>query len=777
VPRATCHRTCIHSRSSSPDWSGTFARQAEIHDYLRHCASKYQLLPHIRFGVEVARAQYDEGRAIWRVNLTGGEVLHARMLVSATGLLGRPALARLDGADSFKGRAFHSARWDHGFDLTGKRVAVIGTGASAAQFVPAIADKVSRLLVFQRTPSYIIARPGRPYKRWEKALFRRVPFAMRAHRAWFYLTYESRALAFTRLKWMLELTAGRQFRRLLAAKVADPELRASLTPSYPAGCKRILLAGDYLAALCKPQVELVTAGIRRITRDGIETVDGVHHQVDAIIYGTGFAATDFLTPMHIVGRGGRDLNDAWREGAQAYLGMTVPDFPNFFMLYGPNTNLGHNSIVYMLESQVAHVMRCHNALRSVRAAAIETDLAHYRRFNQDIQRRLAGSVWASCKSWYVDANGRNSANWPGSTLTYRWLTRFSSLYAYRFTRPLPGRVGGVVVIQPPSLAENLLAAFQRGVLRACFRALVGPPFGVLAQRRIVRLLAPLMRGVRGVTQGSETVNNVRVEVLTPRREESEGVVLYLHGGAFCLGSPATHRSITTRLSVESGMPVWVPDYRLAPEHPYPAALDDAQCVYEALRRRGYAAERIVVAGDSAGATLALALALRLRDTGMQVPAGLLLISPVADPTLSGSTVTSKAAIDPMIRAAWVKQALGWYACPADVAAHRLLGTSLRGLPPMLLQVGEQEILLSDAARLAKHAAHCGVQCRFEVHESRWHVYHLQAFYLKSARAALRTLARFGQECVRGEGRESVAAEGVADATGAVQVGVRSTMLE
>lgn len=728
----------------NPEWSRVFATQPEIHAYLRRCADKYHVRPRIRFGAEVEQAVFDERRSVWQVTLANGETLRARLLISATGQLSRPSLPHIDGIDTFKGHAFHSATWDHGYSLAGKRVAVIGTGASAIQFVPAIADTVGKLTVFQRSPAYILPRPDRAYTRLEKAMFHRLPWTMKLYRAGIYLQYESRAIAFTRFKGLMKIAAGIPFRRLLSRQVADESLRAKLVPDYPIGCKRILLSSEYLATMNKPNVSLVTDRIRRITADGIETSDGKHHQADVIVYGTGFAATEFLSPMRIVGRSGLNLNDAWRRGAQAYLGITVPGFPNFFMLYGPNTNLGHNSIVYMLESQIAHVVRCYKAMKASDASAIEVDADRYRRFNVHVQDRLAKTVWNGCKSWYVDESGHNSTNWPGFTLTYRGITRFSGLHAYRFTRELTGVSNGVAVATPASGLEALNASILRGILRTGFRPFVGPPWGVGVQRRVVGILSPLMPGVRGVTRHASDANGVPTEIVMAKAGVARGALLYLHGGAFCLGGAWSHRSITTRLAAESGMPVWVPEYRLAPEHPYPAALDDAMSAYEAMRARGYPAEEIVLAGDSAGGALALALALCLREKGAPMPAGLLLISPVTDGTLSGSTMNMLRRKDPMIRRGWLEQGLGWYNCPDSVAAHRPLEADLSGLPPILIQVGDEEVLLADSTRLAEHAARCGVACRIEVHAARWHVFHLSSFYLQSAADALRRLAEFAR---------------------------------
>jgi cyclohexanone monooxygenase len=738
------------SFAPNPDWSHTFARQAEIHAYLHDCVSRFGLARHIRHGAAVAGARFDEGRALWEVELASGECLLARMLVSATGLLSRPLLPRLPGIGSFRGPAFHSAQWDHGCSLAGKRVAVIGTGASATQFVPAIAADAAQLSVFQRSPYWLKARKDRPYPAWQKALFRRLPSLMRLHRGLIYARYEARALAFTGLKSMMWVAVGIPFRRMLAREVADAALRAKLTPGYPMGCKRILISDDYLQVFARPSVELVTDPIRRITPAGIETTDGRHRDFDVLIYATGFAATDFLAPMTIRGRGGRELGEAWRDGAEAYLGLTVPGFPNFFMLYGPNTNLGHNSIIYMLESQVQHVMRCRAAMRAAGAATAEVEATPHRRFNARLQRCLAHTVWQGCSSWYLDRHGHNSANWPGFTFSYRFLTRHASLLAYRFSSPLGGRAGALALAAPRSLPERMSAAFQRAFLRTCFKPLIGPPFGARAQRRVVGLLAPLMPGVGGVAYRALQAGRLPVELVTPAQSkvEGEGALLFLHGGAFCLGSPRSHRSISSRLARDAGMPVWVPDYRLAPEHPYPAALDDALACYDVMRASGIAAQRIVLAGDSAGASLALALALRLRERGDPLPAGLALISPVTRMPPPGPDGYPHAALDPMVRADWVRQGLAWYACPPAVDAHHPLRCDLKGLPPMLVQAGEEEILLPDAQRLVDHAIACGVDCRFELHRGRWHVFHLQAFYLRSAANAIGALAQFARERVR-----------------------------
>ncbi|MCD2179319.1 alpha/beta hydrolase fold domain-containing protein [Rhizobium sp. C1] len=736
------------SFAPNPNWSRTFAVQSEIHAYLEQCADVLGIRDHVRFGMEVRSASYDERADCWMVRLADGQSLSARLLISAVGQLSRPAFPRIQGSENVQIPVFHSATWDHSIPLEGKRVGVIGTGASAIQFVPAIADTVGEMTVFQRSAAYILPKPDRAYSARERQRFAKSPFAMKLHRLQIYLRYEARALAFTRVKQLMEVAAGWPFRRMLKRTVKDPALRAKLTPDYPIGCKRLLLSNDYLPTMARPNVALVTEGIHRLTPRGVETADGKQREFDVLIYGTGFAATEFLSPMEITGRDGVDLNDAWGAGASAYLGMSVPGFPNFFMLYGPNTNLGHNSIVYMLESQIAHIMRCIDRMTAAGASRIEIGNDVFEKQDARIQMRLAQTVWNGCKSWYVNEQGRNTTNWPGFTLSYGWLTRRLSLDAYRFSRSSDSVDGAQVILPPQDLAERINAVALRGFLRSVFRTLIGPPFPASFQRVVVSVLATSMPGVAGVAERRADIGTLRVDVLTPREADgatAQGAMLYLHGGAFCLGNARSHRSVTTRLAEAAGMAVWVPDYRLAPEHPYPAGLEDALSTWQAMRRAGHRAEDIVIAGDSAGGSLALALAIMLRDEGKERAGGLVLFSPVTDPALGGGAAKVD---DPMIRRGWLAQALKWYRLPAEVLVQRPLQAALDGLPPMLIQVGDQEILLSDATRLAEQARRQGVDCRLEIHAQRWHVFHLQATYLSSARRTLAAAGAFARCCVK-----------------------------
>lgn len=425
-PGAACDvPSHLYSFSFEPkfDWSRKFAPQREIYAYIRHCAEKYHILPKVQFNTEVTAARFDEQQGVWFITTNTGKTISARVLISACGQLNRPAYPRLKGIESFKGEVFHSATWNHNYNLNNKTVAVVGTGASAIQFVPEIGKQVKKLSLFQRSAPYVIPKPDRSYSSWEHALYEKLPTLQTLSRAAMYTHHESRALAMTVFKSALKPFEW-QFQRHLHKAIKDPVLRAKLTPDYPLGCKRILISNEYYETLARPNVDVVTDNIAEVTATGIRTKDGQEHPVDAIIYGTGFQATDFLAPMKITGRDGVDLNQVWRDGAEAYLGMTVSGFPNLFLLYGPNTNLGHNSIVYMLESQFSYILDAVKTLqqRDLRFVDVRSQVQGV--YNRWVQKQIKNTIWdAGCTSWYKTASGKNTNNWPGFTLAYRYKTR------------------------------------------------------------------------------------------------------------------------------------------------------------------------------------------------------------------------------------------------------------------------------------------------------------------------------------------------------------------
>ncbi len=404
------------SFAPKPDWSHAYARQPEILAYLERCVSDFDLAPHLRLGHELLSATWDRTRARWQLETTVRRY-SADLLVLGAGALSDAAIPDLPGLDQFAGKKFHSASWDRDYPLSGKRVAVIGTGASAIQFVPALQRQVARLFVFQRTPPWITSRRDRPFGVLEQRVMA-YRAARLARRAVLYATREAVATAFFSLRGarLMQWVAERHLR----TQVRDPALRRKLTPSYATGCKRVLLSDDYYPAVASENVELVTEGIARIHPHAVETVDGRRREVDALVFGTGFQVRALPILARVHGRDGRTLAETWSAGMSAHLGITVAGFPNLFFLQGPHTGLGHTSVLIMIEAQIEHVLRALDHLDETGYAAMEPRPEVQAAFTKDVGDKLQDTVWLSggCKSWYLDERGQSRVMWPGYTFTY-----------------------------------------------------------------------------------------------------------------------------------------------------------------------------------------------------------------------------------------------------------------------------------------------------------------------------------------------------------------------
>jgi len=414
----------MYSFSFEPkaDWSRAFAPQAEIYQYMRDVAAKWDLARNTTFGVEVAGARWDEEENRWYVATTGGDTYVAQYVVAGIGALHLPQVPHLNGIENFEGTAFHSARWDHDYDLTGKKVAVIGTGASAVQFMPRIAKQVAELTLFQRTPPWVMPKPDHAMPGWAKTALAKVPGAHRGYRNFLYWLNEARAIGFNGHQGVLK-AASRLAAWNIKRSVQDPELVAKLTPDYVMGCKRVLISNDYYPAFRRDNVSLDTSGVAEVKARSIVTNDGREIEVDAIIYGTGFQVIDSMKYLGITGRDGVELGKMWAEaGITTYNGINVAGFPNLFFLLGPNTGLGHNSVVFMIESQLNHIREAMKLAERHNVEAIDVRPAAQEKFNVEIQRKLREGVWTQggCKSWYLDAQGVNRTLWPGFTWRY-WL--------------------------------------------------------------------------------------------------------------------------------------------------------------------------------------------------------------------------------------------------------------------------------------------------------------------------------------------------------------------
>jgi cation diffusion facilitator CzcD-associated flavoprotein CzcO len=430
-PGAACDvpsRFYSYSFEAHWPWSKRFAPQREILDYLAHVANKYAIVPHLRFNAQVTSAAFDETRGIWSVFTRDGRRFEADVLVPAVGLFNRIAMPAIEGRDDFAGPSFHSAEWRHDVDLAGKTVAVIGTGASAVQFVPEIAKVAARVKVFQRTAQYVLPKDERL-----------VSEAAGSSRWRAYLDRLKIFLGFEKMvprRFSAEKTAraSQAFRAHLREIVEDPDLRAKVMPVQELGCKRVLQSNDWYPALQRPNVSLVTQSIARIEEEGLRMADGRLEAADVIIYGTGFTPTDFLSGLDLRGRGGAALSNVWGDGAFAHLGMSVPGFPNFFMMYGPNTNAA-GSIIYMLEAQARYITGCIRALAARRGSTMEVKAGTLARFQEFVAQRVARTVIASpdCRSYFKTAAGRVPTQWPGYMSEYWWRTRRPDLREFEFT--------------------------------------------------------------------------------------------------------------------------------------------------------------------------------------------------------------------------------------------------------------------------------------------------------------------------------------------------------
>lgn len=434
----------LYSYSFLPNsnWSRMFARQPEILDYFRKAAKENGLTPHIALNTEVASACFNEATGIWEVNAVDGRKWTARILIVGTGQLNIPSIPDIQGKDSFRGTQFHSARWNHQAELAGKRIGVFGNGASAVQFVPEIAPAARQLTIFQRSANWMIPRPDFEITPSMQRLFRVLPFLSKLMRLYIYAMSEMRWRAFKHRDGWMARKLTEMATKQLEAQISDPALRAKLTPDYPIGCKRILISSDYYPTLTRDNVELVTDPVARITEDGVVLADGRNIPLDVIIWGTGFRTHGFLAPMTIEGIGGRRLHDVWGSAPEAHRGITVSGFPNMFMLYGPNTNLGHTSIVFMAERQMDYAMQLIETLLKRDLLYIDVTPSAQARYNVELQASLAETVWAAgCSSWYKDATGRITNNWSSSTISYWWHTRRADLDAYALVpRPMPETV-------------------------------------------------------------------------------------------------------------------------------------------------------------------------------------------------------------------------------------------------------------------------------------------------------------------------------------------------
>ncbi len=408
------------SFEQKPDWSKKYPPQAEIYQYMRDTAAKHNLTPHIRFGQEVVQIRFCDKTALWQIHLQDGSVKTARFVIAGKGPLHVPSIPNIEGVEKFAGTSFHSSLWNHDYDLSGKRVAVVGTGASAIQFIPQIAGKVKELNVFQRSPGWIVPRPDRNFRGIEKLLFKWVPLWQKLYRQSVFWSHEIRVGLTDEKSWFHD-KAKKMALQHINTIIQSPETRHKMTPDYALGCKRLLISNDYYPTFNRDNVSLIDAGVKEVKEHSVVATDGREIEVDAIIWGTGFEAADPLSPGFLYGPGGNDLFDLWeQEGAQAHKGVSVAGMPNFFFLVGPNSGLGHNSMILMIEAQIDYIMQCLDHIDKNDISLFDACRDVQDQYNARIQGDTHGSAWESgCQSWYLNKQGRNTTVWPGYVRSYQ----------------------------------------------------------------------------------------------------------------------------------------------------------------------------------------------------------------------------------------------------------------------------------------------------------------------------------------------------------------------
>ena len=433
------------SFAQNPEWTRSYPAQPEIEEYLERVTDHFGLRSRIRFRFDVDSVTWDDAAGQWKITSCDGERVFASAVICATGPLSQPTIPDIPGLDRFGGAVFHSASWRHDIDLEGRRVGVVGTGASAIQLVPEIVGTVAHLDVFQRTPPWVLPRDDRPSPAWRRRLYRRVPFLQRLHRWRIYLRQELLATAFLGRGRVARAMADRikeETKTMIAASFADDAQAASLVPDYVPGCKRLLISNDWYPAIARPEVSIVSASIDRFDETGIVTADGHHHDLDVVIMATGFAVSSFPSPLTIIGRDGTDLRDHWSNGASTDFGLTVSGYPNLWFLAGPGTGLGHNSIIFMIEVQLQQIGAALRHMRTKEVSVLELRPEIEASSYAEVQRRIARTVWSSgCSSWYVSDDGRVDTIWPGTTTEYWWRARRFDADRYVET---PGRFGAKI---------------------------------------------------------------------------------------------------------------------------------------------------------------------------------------------------------------------------------------------------------------------------------------------------------------------------------------------
>ena len=690
-------------------WRHTFPHASEMQEYIRQLVANFGLTSRFRGGDGARSADWDDERCLWRVRTEAGVEYEAESLIVALGQLNSPKLPDIPGRDSFLGPAFHSSRWDHSVRLEGRRVGVIGCAASAVQLIPEVAKVAGHLTVFQRTPNWLLPRLDRQITEEDTALLMTAPHIFQLTRE---LLYQNADYLFWQaFSWTPEGRAAftRQSTMHLDAQVPDPELRRKLTPDYPIGCKRVLFTDDYYPALQRPNVTLETGAMERITPAGVRMRDGSEHALDVLVYATGFETTGWNWPIQVKGRTAF-LGDVWKEGPEAYLGLTVSGFPNLFMIYGPNTNLGHNSITFMIERQSEYIVQALGEMKRRGWRAIEPSAEAQSRFNRELQDALSRTTWAdpSCNSWYKNAVGRITQNWPSHTRDYAAATKTVNFDDYLCRR---------------NVLSDKLDPNVRLLLEA-IEAQGEAPLETLTPVEARLRAAEGLKPVGGAPEPVRSIENltipgpegpIPIRIYTPDSPAPRPAMVYFHGGGWVVCDLDTHDVVCSAIAHRAGAVVVSVDYRLAPEHKFPAAVVDsyAATVWVAANseRLGVDPMRISVGGDSAGGNLGAVVSLKSRDEHGPRIALQAMVYPVTDLSSFDTPSYLEFAAGYQLTKSEMEWFRDHYLRNMDDARHPhaspLLAGDLSGLPPALIITAECDPLRDEGEAYGKRLAEAG----------------------------------------------------------------------
>lgn len=764
-PGAACdipsHFYC-YSFEMNPDWSRLYAPQPEIQQYIEECAVKYGVRDRIHLGREIASITFDEEKSLWVTTMSDGAVVRSRFVINGSGGLHQPFTPEIKGGDDFGGVQMHTARWDHGFDPAGKRIAVIGSAASAIQVVPQLAKVARQVTLFQRTPNYIAPRADFAYSTEDRQAFHADPKKMQDIRHEMFVDRDTRLYPIVVNAAIREKTAN-DIKSFIRSQVTDNALRDKLMPDYELGCKRILISDDFLPALNRDNVSVETRGVARITSDGVVSGDGRELEVDAIIYATGFDLEAHQRRIAIAGRNGQTLSELWQERSDAYKSSMIPGFPNYFMVTGPNAGVGTTSVVYLIEQSVDWII---DVIKLAgRGKLIDVKPAACQRFSDGLQDQLGNTVWASgCNSWYIGSNGRIETLFPGSAQDFA--AQMAQVDTDDFiVTDIPNRAGLPTPNWAPRREQEAQTADRLTGLDPTIRAIMfspdaanGPNMAAMSPpdaRAYYKALVGKLEAPLSLNSPSEDHvmslpgRDLGFRIYRPSGSGAANApaMVFFHGGGWVIGDLDTHDNTCRALALGSDVCVISVDYRLAPEHAFPAAVEDAHDAFVWMSQQaasfGLNPERIGIGGDSAGGNIAAAATIMLRDRAGPACAWQLLIYPAVTAlrdTQSGRDFGKGFGLDTELTDWFAAQYLRSNPEATDPRLSPLLAENHADLPSAFIATAGFDPLRDEGHSYAERLASSGVRVEYRNYPDLIHGFASWAGLVPSARAALTDMA-------------------------------------